>query len=209
MHLAHGIGRSGDLLAQQPKAAGSSLLHTLTHALTLHAIKLAGLTEAKQVLLLPVATGMSIVLALMALKQQHPLYVRQQQEASRYAQQVAAAAMADSQLVDGDAAAVVESDGASVLPSLPPAPTVSPLYVIWSRIDQKTCLKSITAAGCVPVVLELVRVGDQLETNLPAMERAIQRLGSDNIVAVVSTTSCFAPRAPDKSVDHAHFAHAL
>ena len=28
-------------------------------------------------------------------------------------------------------------------------------YVIWSRIDQKTCLKAIETANLIPIVIEL------------------------------------------------------
>ena len=42
-HLAHGIGRSGDLCAEQPKAAGSSLLAKLTVCLVGDAMRMAGL----------------------------------------------------------------------------------------------------------------------------------------------------------------------
>ena len=35
-------------------------------------------------------------------------------------------------------------------------------YVIWSRIDQKTCLKSIHSANLIPVVIELKPDGDAL-----------------------------------------------
>lgn len=38
--------------------------------------------------------------------------------------------------------------------------------VLWPRIDQKTCLKAITAAGLTPVVLEMQLVGDELRTDL-------------------------------------------
>ena len=40
--LAHGIGRSGDVAAEQPKAAGSSLLAALTAALAGDALRIAG-----------------------------------------------------------------------------------------------------------------------------------------------------------------------
>ena len=40
--LSHGIGRSGDIAAVQPKAAGSSLLMKLTNCMALDAIKMAG-----------------------------------------------------------------------------------------------------------------------------------------------------------------------
>lgn len=40
--LGHGIGRSGDITAVQPKAAGSSILMKVTNSLVLDVIKLAG-----------------------------------------------------------------------------------------------------------------------------------------------------------------------
>ena len=43
--LGHGIGRSGDIAAIQPKAAGSSLLMKLTNALVLDCIKRCGKIE--------------------------------------------------------------------------------------------------------------------------------------------------------------------
>lgn len=42
VRLSHGIGRSGDIAAVQPKAAGSSLLMKLTNCMALDAIKMAG-----------------------------------------------------------------------------------------------------------------------------------------------------------------------
>lgn len=38
-YMGHGIGRSGDVMANQPKAAGSSLLLQLTKFLTISALK--------------------------------------------------------------------------------------------------------------------------------------------------------------------------
>lgn len=43
-------------------------------------------------------------------------------------------------------------------------------YVLWPRIDQKTCLKSITAAGLEVVVLPLELQGDQLVTNVEQVQ---------------------------------------
>jgi hypothetical protein len=49
--------------------------------------------------------------------------------------------------------------------------------------------------GCVqPVVVELRRCGDELQTDLEGLQAAIGQHGPDSIAAVVSTTSCFAPR---------------
>ena len=70
--LAHGVGRSGDLTAQQPKAIGSSLLQALTTALTLSAVHAAGMQEMKEALLMPCATGLSLTLTLLALRSSNP-----------------------------------------------------------------------------------------------------------------------------------------
>lgn len=70
-------------------------------------------------------------------------------------------------------------------------------YVVWSRIDQKSCFKSIVTAGFEPVVVELVRVGDELQTDVAAMRAKILELGPESVACVLTTTSCFAPRAPD------------
>lgn len=52
-------------------------------------------------------------------------------------------------------------------------------------------------ANLVPVVIDTVRSDDELETNVAEFENQIQRIGAHNIVCIVSTTSCFAPRGCD------------
>ena len=51
-------------------------------------------------------------------------------------------------------------------------------HVIWSRIDQKTCLKSIITANLTPVVIEPRLVDEHLETDLEAIEAAVEKIGS-------------------------------
>jgi O-phospho-L-seryl-tRNASec:L-selenocysteinyl-tRNA synthase len=166
-YFSHGIGRSGDISENQPKAAGSSLLLTLTNHLATHALKIAGAEYTKRSLVVPMATGMSIALVLLSMSQ--PMKTK-------------------------------------------------PRYVIWLRIDQKSVLKSIQTAGFEPVVIENVENykvisadnlnekkeetdnKDALTTDLEALEQKIVQLGVENILCVVSTTSCFAPRLPDKVV---------
>lgn len=89
-------------------------------------------------------------------------------------------------------------------------------YVLWSRIDQKSCFKSIITAGSVtklfetfcivnksinlgftPVVIDLELCGDELKTNTNQVSQRIHELGPDNVLCFISTTSCFAPRACD------------
>ncbi|EGC37855.1 hypothetical protein DICPUDRAFT_149505 [Dictyostelium purpureum] len=150
--FSHGIGRSGDITEQQPKAAGSSLIQKLVHYLVLDAMRIAGLESqaASTCLLLPMATGMTLSLAMMTLKQKSQSNAR---------------------------------------------------YVIWPRIDQKSCLKSIVTAGLIPIVIENKLEGDMIRTDLDAIKSKIIELGPSNILCVFSTTSCFAPRAPDRIVE--------
>lgn len=71
--------------------------------------------------------------------------------------------------------------------------------VLWSRIDQKSCLKAIQSAGLECVIVPTKIVGDAVVTDLDAMEAALKNYGK-RVLAVVTTSSCFAPREPD-SVD--------
>ena len=67
--LGHGIGRSGDVNALQPKAIGSSLIVKLTRSMILNIMqKVLGLSSIKDAIILPFATGMSITMALLAIK---------------------------------------------------------------------------------------------------------------------------------------------
>ncbi len=52
--------------------------------------------------------------------------------------------------------------------------------------------------GLVPVVIENVLEGDEVRTDVDAILHQIHTLGADNVLCVASTTSCFAPRAPDR-----------
>ena len=71
-------------------------------------------------------------------------------------------------------------------------------YVIFSRIDQKTCLKSIYTANLKPIVIELEKNGDNLQTNMKGIRAAFEDPEfKDKILCVLSTTSCFAPRIYD------------
>jgi len=144
-YFGHGIGRSGDISEVQPKAAGSSLINKLTNCLVLDLIKMTGVQSAKSCLVVPVATGMALVLSMLALKEQRP----------------------------------------------------SAKYVIWPRIDQKSCFKSIITAGLQPLIIENLLVGDHLETDLFTIRETIEDKGHENILCIMTTTSCFAPRIPD------------
>lgn len=81
-------------------------------------------------------------------------------------------------------------------------------YVLWSRIDQKSCFKAITAAGLEPIVIPHVVLKEEhaLATDCQKFEQRIQELGAHNILCLYSTTSCFAPRNCDNIVELAKLA---
>uniref|UniRef100_A0A8C5SW80 O-phosphoseryl-tRNA(Sec) selenium transferase n=1 Tax=Laticauda laticaudata TaxID=8630 RepID=A0A8C5SW80_LATLA len=146
--LIHGIGRSGDIAAVQPKAAGSSLLNKLTNSVVLDILKLAGVQATSSCFVVPMATGMSLTLCFLTLRHRRP----------------------------------------------------KARYILWPRIDQKSCFKSMVTAGFEPVVIENVLEGDELRTDLQAVEAKILDLGPEHVLCVHSTTSCFAPRVPDRQL---------
>jgi O-phospho-L-seryl-tRNASec:L-selenocysteinyl-tRNA synthase len=69
--------------------------------------------------------------------------------------------------------------------------------VLWSRIDQKSCFKAIQSAGLQCVVVPTTLEGDEVVTDLDAFKKALADY-QGKVLAVITTASCFAPRAPDK-----------
>lgn len=144
-HLGHGIGRSGDLTEIQPKAAGSSVMYQLTNSLAKDALKTLGVQSVQSCFVAPMATGMSLALVFLTIRQQNP----------------------------------------------------KARYIVWSRIDQKSCFKSITTAGFEPVMICPLLSGDQLVTDTKKIEEFLETTDSSLVACVLTTTSCFAPRACD------------
>lgn len=83
--------------------------------------------------------------------------------------------------------------------SLRESRTAAAKYVLWSRVDQKSCFKSILVANCVPIIIDTIQNSTTLglETDVTTFETKIDELGAENIVCIMSTTSCFAPRECD------------
>jgi O-phospho-L-seryl-tRNASec:L-selenocysteinyl-tRNA synthase len=52
----------------------------------------------------------------------------------------------------------------------------------------------MVVAGLEPVVVPLKQQGDELLTDMHCLAEELRRVGPDSVVAIVSTTSCFAPR---------------
>nr|CAB3265975.1 O-phosphoseryl-tRNA(Sec) selenium transferase [Phallusia mammillata] len=144
--LAHGVGRSGDVTAVQPKAVGSSILNQLCTRIVLDIIRQVGAGTATSCIIVPMATGMTLLLCFLTLRASRP----------------------------------------------------KAKYIIWPRIDQKSCFKSMISAGFEPVVIENKLEGDELRTDLEMIKEKVKHLGSENVLCIHSTTSCFAPRVPDR-----------
>ena len=48
------------------------------------------------------------------------------------------------------------------------------------------------------MVVENIHDNDELRTDVHQLERVLNEVGPENVVCVLTTTSCFAPRTPDK-----------
>lgn len=71
-------------------------------------------------------------------------------------------------------------------------------FVLWPRMDQKSCFKAILTAGLTAVVVPMRVNGDEVCTDMEALEAKLNELGADAVLCVLTTTSCFSPRAPDR-----------
>lgn len=65
-------------------------------------------------------------------------------------------------------------------------------------MDQKSCFKAILTAGLTAIVIPMCIDGDEVCTNMEALEAKLTELGAESVLCVLTTTSCFSPRAPDK-----------
>lgn len=70
-------------------------------------------------------------------------------------------------------------------------------YIVWPRIDQKSCFKSIVTSGFEPIIIDPVLNGDELITSMGKIEAFLKQTDPELIACVMTTTSCFAPRACD------------
>lgn len=67
-------------------------------------------------------------------------------------------------------------------------------------VGKVTIRFSCLVLGFEPVIVENVLEGDELRTDLAAVEKQIKDLGTENVLCAFTTTSCFAPRIPDRFV---------
>ena len=65
------------------------------------------------------------------------------------------------------------------------------------KIDQKSCLKSMLSIGLNVNVIEPKITDKGAVTDIELIENKISELGAENVLAIHTTISCFAPRQPD------------
>ncbi|CAM41839.1 SLA/LP autoantigen-like protein [Leishmania braziliensis MHOM/BR/75/M2904] len=239
-HLTHGIGRSGDLVSEQPKAAGSSLLYKVTNVLMLDLIRQAGAPSTAAAVVVPMATGMTLALVLRCVAKTRTEELLKEAGAAPLQRTVTKDSMNATSAARVQESRMCEDDRTKQDRTCVSAPE-APRYVIWPRIDQKTALKCIDAAGLVPVPVQLrpalplarsaapyactdsgslsrnqASIGSPstsslssslfLECHVDDVATAVNTVGGPSqVVCVLSTTSCFAPRLPDNTVAIAQY----
>ncbi|VDD77619.1 unnamed protein product [Mesocestoides corti] len=249
--LAHGIGRSGDITAIQPKAPGSSLINQLVNSLLLDWLRRSGessfwrgtsFSYHSNTTTFAMPTGkVSLVFLLLVYQTNMPFPVK-------FPAALLIAVILEYALLPFCGTVGAPSTASCLLVPMATGMTLTfclltlkrrrgpqAKYVVWPRIDQKSCLKCIATAGLIPVPIEPIQSSgrrpkhkgsgssvagdssgdlpaDQLASNLPAIEAAIKdpegsllatpatdcRPGPESVVCVLSTTSCFSPRVPDR-----------
>ncbi|KAL7524844.1 hypothetical protein ACHAXR_001077, partial [Thalassiosira sp. AJA248-18] len=174
--FGHGIGRSGDVMEAQPKAVGSSALLRLTLRLTLDAVRRgAGLNGNVGKGNQPSGPASFGTLLPVCTGMSMALVLSGLRDRARKMD------------------AVISEEGGNC--STPPDRNI----VLWSRIDQKSCYKAILSAGlrCIVLPTRAHPDTDEVSTDLQALKEALDQYG-DQILAVLTTTSCFCPRVPDE-----------
>merc|ERR1712176_311243 len=62
-------------------------------------------------------------------------------------------------------------------------------HIIWPRIDQKSCLKSMLSIGLNVIVIEPKLADKGFVTDIQAIEAKIEELGAENILEAVAKIS--------------------
>eukprot|EP00635_Sarcinochrysidales_sp_CCMP3193_P001000 CAMPEP_0118902776 /NCGR_PEP_ID=MMETSP1166-20130328/7917_1 /TAXON_ID=1104430 /ORGANISM="Chrysoreinhardia sp, Strain CCMP3193" /LENGTH=551 /DNA_ID=CAMNT_0006841991 /DNA_START=196 /DNA_END=1851 /DNA_ORIENTATION=+ len=190
--LAHGVGRSGDIAAIQPKAAGSSLFAKLSNAMALDALQIAGLVEMKAAIVMPTATGLTLAICLLALRQKETQQQQQKKEKKKKKDVVIWLRIDQKSCLKGIALAGMEI---AVVEATRDTTKGTAFTAKKKKKKTKDEEKPPGAADVSSPPHDVL--GDELLTDAGAVEAKLLEVGSENVLAIVSTTSCFAPRAPD------------
>lgn len=136
----HGVGRSGDLTAPQPKAPGASIMYQLANSLAYHSLRKLGLPNIKGAFVAPLSTGMSLFLSLAYSKKIH---------------------------------------GGKI--------------VVYPRVDHRSPMKAVELSGGIIEIVEGELDGDAVVVPPEKVHECL----TEDVYAVLSTTTFFPPREPD------------
>ncbi|MCJ7632821.1 O-phosphoseryl-tRNA(Sec) selenium transferase [Candidatus Bathyarchaeota archaeon] len=148
----HGVGRSGDLVAFQPKAPGGSLLYYFANKLALDALQRLGVPNIHSAYVTPIATGMTLALILCAVRKK----TRKRE-------------------------------------------------IVYPRVDHKSPLKGMEMVDMEAKIVDGTVFGDAVRIPIEDIEGAV----GDKTAAIVSTTTFFPPREPDRIKEIAKLAKEL
>merc|ERR1712183_72095 len=70
--------------------------------------------------------------------------------------------------------------------------------ILWFRIDQGSCLKSMLLGDFEVKIIQLSKNSITLQSEILDLEKSIEQ--NEDILCVHATSSCFAPREPDNIV---------
>ncbi|GAB4315795.1 MAG: O-phosphoseryl-tRNA(Sec) selenium transferase [Promethearchaeota archaeon] len=172
----HGVGRSGDLSAPQPKAPGASVVQALASRVATSALKKLSLANCAASVVLPVGTGMGLFFCLAAAR-------------ARLARENNGGGTRD-----GHGTSTSKTTARAWTPE--PSPWSQPGFptkVVVPRLDHKSPLKAVELAGFEPVVVPSELNGDEVRVPPERVEEAVD----ESVAAILSTTTFFPPRAPD------------
>jgi len=165
--FTHGIGRSGDIKAPQPKAIGGSILNILTDQMVLFIIKRLGCDNIKGALTIPLSTGMALALTIRAMYNYY--FQNSNQKCEFLFLRIDHKSPIKSLSLAGVKWKLIETVVGSEYEKL--YPNIS--------ISQKRFIQTHgTDAVYVPI--------EDIEKNI-----------NENTVGIISTTTFFPPRAPD------------
>ena len=169
-NLAHGIGRSGNLTALQPKARGSNIIYSLTRALSSDAMRIAGLKKSaknpENLLLMPCATGVSLNFCFNFLKMRAVMNGFREKRIILWFRIDQGSCLKSMLLGDFE------------------------LKIIQLSTDHKSHNKGSPQKY----------TNFTLESQISDLEKEISSYSPDKILAIHATSSCFAPREPDNIV---------
>jgi O-phospho-L-seryl-tRNASec:L-selenocysteinyl-tRNA synthase len=184
----HGIGRSGDIKAPQPKATGGSILNSLTDIVVYNFIKDLGLENIKGAITLPLSTGMSIMLTLRAFE----TYVKQNNY-EHYKNEIIFPRIDHNSPLKGIITAGMK-------PIIIEGFMGKEQYQEIKEVNKKTSSKKTTKPKSelenqdVTLNQYIAQFGtESIYINPKAIESSI----TDRTFAILSTTTFFPPRAPD------------